>query len=153
MWMRSLFFLAVLLCAGCLPSPDDRFRPQPNLPRQYFGSDLDLPFSEAVRVGDTLYLSGNGGLLPGTRTVPDDPREEAVQLMENFKATLEKADMNLDNLVTVTVYCSDLSLYPVFNEVYRSYFDGPFPARAFISSPPLLFGMRFEMQGVAVRKP
>jgi 2-iminobutanoate/2-iminopropanoate deaminase len=112
---------------------------------------LNLPFSDAVLVGNTLYLSGNGGLDPETMKVPDDPREEAQLLMENFKATLALADMTLEDLVSVTIYCPDLSLYADFNEVYRTYFTGDFPARAFIGSGPLLFGMRFEMQGIAVK--
>lgn len=112
---------------------------------------LDLPFSDAVQVGNTLYLSGNGGIDLATMTAPEDPKDEARLLMENFKETLALADMTLDDLVSVTVYCPDLSLYGDFNEVYRSYFDGDFPARAFIGSGPLLFGMRFEMQGIAAR--
>ena len=112
---------------------------------------LDLPFSDAVMVGDTLYLSGNGGIDLATMTAPDDPKEEAQLLMENFQETLALADMTLDDLVSVTIYCPDLSLYGAFNEVYRSYFEGDFPARAFIGSGPLLFGMRFEMQAIAVR--
>ena len=112
---------------------------------------LDLPFSEAVLVGNTLYLSGNGGLDTATMTVPDDPKEEARLLMENFKTVLAAADMTLEDLVYVTIYCSDLSLYSDFNEVYRSYFSGEYPARAFIGSAPLLFGMRFELQGIAVK--
>lgn len=114
-------------------------------------AELNLPFSDAVLVGDTLYLSGNGGLDLATMTVPADPQDEARLLMENFRATLALADMTLDDLVSVTVYCPDLSLYADFNEVYRSYFEGDFPARAFIGSGPLLFGMRFEMQAIAVR--
>ena len=72
-------------------------------------------------------------------------------MMENFKETLALADMTLDDLVSVTIYSPDLSLYNDFNEVYRSYFEGDLPARAFIGSGPLLFGMRFEMQAIAVR--
>jgi len=112
---------------------------------------MNLPLSDAVLVGHTLYLSGNGGIDLISMTVPDDPKEEAKLLMENFKATLAMADMSLDDLVSVTVYCPDLSLYSDFNEVYRKYFTGDFPARAFIGSGPLLFGMRFEMQAVAVK--
>lgn len=112
---------------------------------------LDLPFSDAVMVGNTLYLSGNGGLDVETMTAPEDPKEETRLLMENFRKTLALAGMTLDDLVSVTVYCPDLSLYGDFNEVYRSYFDGDFPARAFIGSGPLLFGMRFEMQAIAVK--
>ena len=114
-------------------------------------ADLNLPFSDAVLVGDTLYLSGNGGIDLKTMSVPEDPREEAKLMMENFRRTLAMADMSLDNLVSVTVYCPDLSLYSDFNEVYRGYFDGEYPARAFVGSGPLLFGMRFEMQAIAVR--
>lgn len=112
---------------------------------------LDLPFSDAVLVGDTLYLSGNGGIDLQTMEVPEDPREEVKLLMENFTKTLALADMTLDDLVSVTVYSPDLSLYSDFNEVYRSYFTDEFPARAFIGSGPLLFGMRFEMQAIAVK--
>jgi len=112
---------------------------------------MDLPFSNAVLVGNTLHLSGDGGIDLSTMAVPDDPKEEARLLMENFKATLAMADMTLDDLVSVTVYCSDLSLYSDFNAVYRSYFSDTFPARAFIGSGPLLFGMRFEMQATAVK--
>lgn len=114
-------------------------------------AELGLPFSDAVLVGDTLYLSGNGGLDIATMTTPGNPRDEARLLMENFQRTLALADMTLDDLVSVTIYCPDLSLYAEFNEVYRSYFDGDFPARAFIGSGPLLFGMRFEMQAIAAR--
>ena len=112
---------------------------------------LNLPLSDAVLVGNTLYLSGNGGIDLATMTAPDDPKEEARLLMENFKATLALADMTLDDLVSVTIYCPDLSLFGDFNEVYRSYFTNDFPARAFIGSGPLLFGMRFEMQAIAVK--
>jgi enamine deaminase RidA (YjgF/YER057c/UK114 family) len=112
---------------------------------------MNLPLSDAVLVGNTLYMSGNGGIDLSTMTVPEDPREEAKLLMENFKRTLEMVDMTLDDLVSVTVYCPDLSLYSDFNEVYKSYFSDEFPARAFIGSGPLLFEMRFEMQAIAVK--
>ena len=111
----------------------------------------DLPFSDAALVGDTLYISGRGGLIPGTRTVPEDPKEEARLLMEEFNSILERAEMTMDDLVYITIYCPDLTLYQDFNDVYREYFNEGFPPRAFIGSGPLLFGMRFEMQGIAVK--
>jgi len=112
---------------------------------------LGIPISDAVLVGNTLYLSGNGGIDLETMKVPEDPKDEARLLMENVKAVLALADMSLDDLVSVTIYCPDLSLYGDFNAVYRSYFDGDYPARAFVGSAPLLFGMRFEVQAIAVR--
>ncbi|MEL0048452.1 MAG: Rid family hydrolase [Gammaproteobacteria bacterium] len=147
--MRNLL---VLLCTVLIWSP----LTQANQGKIVFKSEVagsDLPFSDAVLTGNTLYISGKGGVIPGTRTVPDDPQEEARLLMEDFKATLARADMTMDDLVSVTIYCPDLSLYANFNAVYRQYFDGDFPPRAFVGSGPLLFGLRFEMQGIAVKTP
>ena len=120
----------------------------------YFKSEVagqDLPFSDAALVGNTLYISGKGGVIPGTRMVPEDPKEEARLMMEDLKTTLERVDMSMNDLVYVTVYCTDLDLYPDFNSVYRKYFSKDFPPRAFVGSGPLLFGLRFEMQGIAVK--
>ena len=72
-------------------------------------------------------------------------------MMGDFKTTLERVDMSMDDLVHVTVYSTDLDLYSEFNTVYRSYFSKDFPPRAFVGSGPLLFGLRFEMQGIAVK--
>lgn len=109
-----------------------------------------LPFSGAVRVGDTLYLSGALGLADGK--VPDDPAEEARLVMDSIKETVEKAGMTMDDIVSVQVFCSDVSHYQAFNSVYRSYFTKEFPARAFIGSGTLLFNARFEVQGIAVKR-
>ena len=144
--------LALLLCTALLNTAiADDTRTERRVIKTPAMEKLDLPFSEAVLVGNTLYLSGNGGIDEETMTVPEDPRDEAKLLMENFKKVLDAADMTFDDLVYVTIYCSDLSLYSDFNEVYRTYFTGDFPARAFIGSAPLLFGMRFELQGIAVK--
>jgi 2-iminobutanoate/2-iminopropanoate deaminase len=111
-----------------------------------------LPFSDAVLVGDTLYISGRGGVDMATMKTPAAVKDEVKMLMEDFKAVLAQAGMTMDDLVSVTVYSPDLKLYAEFNEIYRSYFAKNLPARAFIGSGPLLFGMRFEMQGVAVKR-
>ncbi len=104
------------------------------------------PYSRAVWVGDTLYLAGDGGPL-------EDPAEEAHALMRSVRATLETQGLTLDDLVSVTVFCSDVSLYEIFNVVYRSYFTDPdrMPARAFVGSGELLWGMRYELQGIAAK--
>ena len=107
------------------------------------------PFSGAVMESNTLYLSGMLGLIDGE--VPGTPEEETRLIMEQFKATLAEAGMTLDDLVSVTIYCSDVSHYAAFNSVYRTYFNGNFPARAFIGAGNLLFDARFEMQGIAVK--
>lgn len=110
-----------------------------------------LPFSDAVLVGDTLHISGRGGVDMATMKVPADVKDEVKMLMDDFKNVLAQAGMTMEDLVSVTVYCPDLKLYAEFNEIYRSYFKENLPARAFVGSGPLLFGMRFEMLGVAVK--
>ncbi len=119
-----------------------------NLP----GRAVAAPFSDAVLVGDTLYLAGRIGLLPGTRTVPATAEEEARLVLDQFKTVLAQADMTMDDLVSVQVFCSDVKLFDTWNKVYPTYFGKDLPARAFIGSGQLLFGARFEMQGIAVRK-
>jgi 2-iminobutanoate/2-iminopropanoate deaminase len=109
------------------------------------------PFSNAVRVGDTLYVAGHLGLDPATGQAPADVDAEARQVMEAVKRTLEQSGMSTDELVSVTVYCTSLDLYDKFNGVYRTYFHGRYPARAFIGINTLLRGAHFEVAGIAVK--
>ena len=109
------------------------------------------PFSGAVLAGNTLYLSGKIGLTPD-RKVPASAVEEARLVLDDVKATLTAAGMTMDDLVSVQVFCSDVSHYDAFNRVYRTYFTKEFPARAFIGSGTLLFGARFEVQAIAVKR-
>lgn len=111
-----------------------------------------LPFSDGVLVGDTLYLAGKIGLDPETGRPPEDVEKEIRLLLDGMKSTLAVSDMTMDDLVSVQIFCPDLSLYENFNEVYRTYFSKNLPARAFIGSGPLLRGGRFEAQGIAVRR-
>ena len=119
-----------------------------NLP----GRAVTAPFSDAVLVGDTLYLAGRIGFKPGTREVPATAEEEAKNVLDQFKTVLAAAGMTMDDLVSVQVFCSDVSLFDTWNKIYPTYFTKELPARAFIGSGPLLFGARFEMQAVAVRR-
>jgi enamine deaminase RidA (YjgF/YER057c/UK114 family) len=139
--------LTVGLTAACSSdrSPSRRVI---NLP----GKPVDLPFSNGVLVGKTLNLGGQIGLDPKTGLPPDDLEQEIRLALDGMRATLAEAGMSMDDLVYFTVYCPDLSLYGEFNNVYRTYFTGEFPARAFIGSGPLLFGGHFEVQGIAVRR-
>jgi len=108
-------------------------------------------FSRAVLVGDTLYLSGAIGV-DAERRVPDTAEAEAQAVLASVQDTLREAGMTMDDLVSVQVFCSDVSHYDAFNKVYRTFFTKELPARAFIGSGRLLFGARFEVQGVAVRR-
>lgn len=120
-------------------------------PRTASGNPTDPPFSGAVLVGDTLYLSGQLGLGPD-RKPPTEPSAEAKLVMDAVKAQLAAAKMTMDDLVFVQIFCSDVAHYDAFNKVYRTYFTKEFPARAFLGSGKLLFDARFEVQGIAVRR-
>lgn len=111
-----------------------------------------LPYSDAVLVGNTLYLAGKIGIDPETGKPPAELEREIRLLLDGMKATLKEANLTMDDLVSVQIFCPDLSLYEKFNEIYRTYFVKNFPARAFIGSGPLLRGGRFEAQGIAVRR-
>jgi len=110
-----------------------------------------LPFSGAVWVGQTLYLSGTIGLT-ADRGVPATAEEEAKNVLNNVKGTLEAAGLTMDDLVSVQVFSSDVADYDAFNAVYRTYFTQTYPARAFIGAGTLLFGARFEVLGIAARR-
>jgi reactive intermediate/imine deaminase len=144
---RLLVALLVMLSTAALAA-DKPARRYINLP----GRPLEAPFSDAVLAGDTLYLAGRIGLDPKMGRAPADVEQEARLLLDGFKAVLKEAGMTMDDLVFVQIYCTDLSLFPRFNAVYRTYFSKGFPARAFIGAGSLLLGGRFEMQAIAVRR-
>ena len=115
------------------------------------GGSGSLPFSSGVLAGNTFYLCGHLGLDPATKKIPESVEREVRLMMDGMRETLAKVEMTMQDLVSVQIFCPDVSLFPQFNEVYRAYFAEPFPARAFIGSGPLLFGARFEIQGIAVK--
>lgn len=153
--IARLFALAVVvLAAGCAAPP--AAQAPAAAPRQYFQprtpADADVPpFSGAVLVNGTLYLSGTLGLGPNLE-VPATADEEARNVLTNVRTSLEQAGMTMDDLVSVQVFAPDTADYDAFNQVYRTFFTREFPARAFVGSGPLLFGARFEVQGVAVKR-
>src|SRR5580692_4603658 len=109
------------------------------------------PFSNGVMVGGTFYVGGHLGVDPATGKVPADIEAEARLVMDSVKQTLERAGLTMADLVSVTIYCTDLDLYDKFNGVYRTYFHDNYPARAFIGAAKLVRGARIEIAAVAVR--
>lgn len=147
-----LMFLTVVLAAIIVALAA---APQKSAERKHLNAPArgdDLPFSDAVLVADTLYLSGWIGIDPETGRAPADITKEITLLMDGMKRKLELAGMTMDDLVTVQVFCTDLALYDQFNAIYRTYFKEDFPARAFIGAGSLLRDGHFEIQGTAVRK-
>ena len=111
--------------------------------------DLGLPFSSAVRVGNTLYLSGNLGNVPGSNDlVTGGIREETRQTMENMKAVLEQFGSSMDRVVKCTVFLADIGEWGAMNEVYRTYFSKP-PARSALGASGLALNARVEIECIA----
>ena len=119
-----------------------------NLP----GRKAPLPFSDAVLVGDTLYISGRIGIDPTTGLAPANVDEEIRLLFDGFTAVLAEAGMTMDDLVWVQIFSPNVSLWEQFNEAYVRRFSRELPARAFVGSGPLLKRGRFEMMGIAVKQ-
>lgn len=108
-------------------------------------------FSSAVMAGDTLYVSGTTDIDPATGKPPTDVKAGATLVLDNIKRAVERAGLTMDDLVWVQVFATDLANYATFNDVYRTYFTGPPPARAFIGAGSLLAGSHFEVMGIAVK--
>ncbi len=110
----------------------------------------NLPFSEAVRVGDTLYLSGQVGIAPGTlKLVPGGLEAEARQTLENIWATLAAQGLTMRNVVKCTVMLADIADWASFNEVYKQHFSAPYPARSALGANGLALGARVEVECIA----
>jgi reactive intermediate/imine deaminase len=111
-----------------------------------------LPFSEAVRVDDTLYLSGQIGIEPGTmKVVPGGIREEARQALANIKTSLEANGYAMRDVVKCTVMLADIAEWATFNEVYKTFFAAPYPARSALGASGLALGARVEVECIAAR--
>lgn len=144
------FVMGAALTGVAQKEPERRYfkASNPSLERQ----GLPVPYSDAVLVGNTMYVAGRTGIDPKSGAIPKDVEQEIKFLLDSFKATLAKGGMTPNDVVMVQVYCPDLSLYNKFNSAYVSYFSGEFPGRAFLGSGPLLGGAHFEMMGIAVKR-
>ncbi len=118
------------------------------------GTNPQLPFSDGIMAGNTLYLARRIGLDPKTGQAPANIDDEIRLLLDGVKATLAAAGLTMDDLVYVQVSCTDLTLFDKFNATYRTYFTSKdLPAREFVGVASLLRGGHFEVQSIAVRRP
>ena len=147
MKLRLVVAALLLMVSVAAGAADRKFIVKPR------ASDMKaLPFSDGVLVGNTLYIAGHIGLDPKTGMPPASPEEEARMVMEGVKQTVELAGLTMEDVVSIQVFCTDLKLYETFNGVYKTYFHGDFPARAFVGAANLLRGGKYEVLGVAVKK-
>jgi reactive intermediate/imine deaminase len=106
-------------------------------------------YSQAIRVGNTVYLSGQIPLDPKTMTVVSgDITAEVTQVFENLKQVTMAAGGNLDAIVKLTVYLTDISHLAIVNTVMPNYFNEPFPARTSIAVAALPKGVNVEVEGI-----
>lgn len=111
---------------------------------------LDLPYSDAVRAGNLLFLAGTVGAAPGTRQlVPGGVTAETKQALENIKANLETHGSSMDRAVKCTVFLADIGDFEAMNGVYRQYFPRNRPARTTVGVAALPLGARVEIECIA----
>jgi reactive intermediate/imine deaminase len=147
MKMRVVVGLLLLVFCVAAEAADRKFIVNPR------AADMKaLPFSDGVLVGNTLYIAGHIGLEAKTGTPPASAEEEARLVMDGIKKTVESAGLTMDDVVSIQIFCTDLKLYETFNGVYKTYFHGDYPARAFVGASNLLRGGRYEVTGIAIKK-
>jgi 2-iminobutanoate/2-iminopropanoate deaminase len=149
MKIRGLLLLLALPALALAQTP----APTRTHLRSKLAIQRNLPFSSGVVAGDTLYVAGTIGIDPSAANKNISAEDEARSAMNQVKQVVKQAGMTMDDVVSVQVFCTDLSNYDAFNRVYRTYFHGKYPARAFVGVDKLLFGARYEIMATAVRSP
>src|SRR5210317_949621 len=125
----------------------------PDVEYHAVSADMQLPFSEAVRVGHVLYLSGQLGFDRSTsKLVEGGIAPETRKTLENIKATLEKHRSSMAEVVKCTVFLADIKEWAAMNEVYVTYFPTNPPARSALGSSGLAMGARTEIECIATVK-
>jgi 2-iminobutanoate/2-iminopropanoate deaminase len=120
--------------------------------RSEAATKLDLPFSDAVVVGNLLFLSGQVGNRPGTsELVAGGIIAEARQAMDNIGAVLKANASSFDKIIKCTIMLADIRDWPAFNEVYVSYFRPPYPARSAFAAAGLALDAHVEIECIALR--
>jgi 2-iminobutanoate/2-iminopropanoate deaminase len=144
---KFMWGVMLLVCSAPVGAADRKYIVKPRS-----GEMKSLPFSDAVLAENTLFIAGHIGLDPKTSMPPASAEEEARLVMDGIKQTVESAGLSMDDIVSIQVFCTDLKLYDTFNAVYKTYFHGDYPARAFVGADKLLRGGRYEVTGIAVKK-
>ena len=109
------------------------------------------PYCHAKLAGNTLYTSGQLGLIPATGELPQGVEAQAAQALDNLKAVLAAAGMDLADVVKTTVFLADMNDFAAINAVYSKYFPGEAPARSCVQAAALPKGALFEIEAVAVK--
>jgi len=110
---------------------------------------MGLPFSESVRVGDLLFLSGVLGVTDNGKLAPGGVTAEADRAMQNIAGALERRGLSMQDIVKCTVFLANISEWAAFNEVYKRYMKPPYPARSALGANGLAENARLEIECIA----
>jgi 2-iminobutanoate/2-iminopropanoate deaminase len=111
------------------------------------------PYSQAINTGETLYCSGQIGLVPETgKLAGEDLQRQTRQLLSNMAAVLEAAGFRLEDIVKTTVFLADINDFGVFNQIYADFLDPHKPARSTVQVAALPLGALVEIECIAVKK-
>lgn len=108
-------------------------------------------YSQAIVVGDFVFVSGNLPINPETGTMPEDIKDQAKQSLDNIKVVLEEAGTGMNKVVKATIFLAEISDFAAVNEVYSSYFTAPFPARSCVAVKDIPRGAKVEIEVIAVK--
>jgi 2-iminobutanoate/2-iminopropanoate deaminase len=111
--------------------------------------EMGLPFSESVRAGDLLFLSGQIGSGPDGKMVAGGIEAEANQILLNIAAALKKRGLGMKNVIKCTVFLADIADWPAFNVIYKNHFTAPYPARSALAANGLALNARAEVECIA----
>jgi len=109
-------------------------------------------YSQAIEVGNTIYLSGQIPLDPKTMKLVEGNENQIRQVFKNIQAVCESSEVSLNEIVKLNVYLSDLSVFSLVNEVMKELFSKPYPARAAIQVAKLPLDSLIEVEGIIVKK-
>jgi len=113
-----------------------------------------LPFSKATQVGELIFLSGELGVNPQTgKLVAGGIEPETRQLMQNIASTLNRFNSSLERVAKCTVFLADIKEWAKFNQVYKTFFTAPYPARSAMAGSGLGLNARVEVECIAVVRP
>ncbi|MBI5447465.1 MAG: RidA family protein [Gammaproteobacteria bacterium] len=109
-------------------------------------------YSQAVRVGQVVYISGQIPLVPGTmQLISSDIHAQVKQVFENLQAIVHASQATFDEIVKVTIYLTDLTHFALVNEVMAHYFQAPYPARAVLGVQSLPRGAQIEIEAIIIQ--
>lgn len=111
------------------------------------------PYSQAIQAGGFTFVSGQIGIDPSSGNVVDGIEKQTHQVLSNLQEILKASDLDFSNVVKFTIYLANIKDFDVVNEIYGSYLEQPYPARATIEVSRLPKDVLVEMDAIAYKKP